>query len=209
MCACLSKETRSSELCLFVAVDLPAPVRTAIQQVSQEFAAHARVLKTVRSDLLHITLRFLGNVPQERSVIVERAIHSAARPSTAFTLTVSGPRAFPNGRAPRVLWMGIERDAGYRALETLASQVDQALVTEGLQFTSSTFSPHITFGRTRDRISKERRSAIADTLQRVQALGPDPISFAVQKITVIRSELLASGPRYSPMCEVRLGMQEA
>lgn len=209
MCACLSKETQLSEFRLFVAVDLPEPVRMLIQRVSHEFAPHAQVLKPVRSDLLHITLRFLGNVPQKRSAIVERAMHSAARPSTAFTLTVSGLRAFPNGRAPRVLRMGIERDAGHGALEALASQVDRALVTEGFQLTPSKFSPHITFGRTRDRISKEQRSAIADTLQRVQALGPDPISFTVQKITVVRSELLASGPHYSPLCQVRLGTHEA
>jgi len=209
MCACLSKETLTSELRLFVAVDLPDPVRMLVQRVSHEFAPHVQVLKPVRSDLLHITLRFLGNVAQERAAIVERAVHSAAQPSTAFTLTVSGLGAFPNGRAPRILWMGIERDAGYGALEALASQVDRALVSEGFQFTPSRFSPHITFGRTRDRISKEQRSAIVETLQRVQALGPDPISFTVQKITVVRSELLASGPHYIPLCQVCLGTHEA
>lgn len=183
----------------FLAVAIPQREREVLAALIGSLEPERALLKLVNADLLHITLRFLGPVAanhMERVVTAALTVAEAARP---FALTLSGVGAFPNERAPRVLWMGIGANDGLDALRRLAGAVEDALVAEGFAPETRAFSPHITLARSRDQISVTERRQIADALRRVGTQGLPARPFEVRELIVMRSDPGPSGPRYTPL----------
>lgn len=162
------------------------------------------VLKWSGSDLLHITLRFLGGVPERRMPLVMDAASGVASHTLPFSLSLSGLGAFPTVQKPRVIWVGLDRDAGYERLQTLYENLDSKLTERGFQPEERSFSPHITLARTRDTMSDLQRrglgTALAEMVSRVQIAGDIP----VRELTVMQSQIDRGGPRYTPLARCPL-----
>ena len=96
---------------LFVAVPLPDPARSAVEELVAPIAAStgsgARTIRWVRMDGLHLTLRFLGPTSVERAAAVEAAVRSAAAGQRPFRVVIHGAGAFPSLTRPRALWLGL------------------------------------------------------------------------------------------------------
>jgi RNA 2',3'-cyclic 3'-phosphodiesterase len=188
----------------FLAIDLPSGERARLGRLQTDFAEFASFLKWSSPELLHITLRFLGNVPAARLSLVEDAARAAAAQTQPFSLHLSGLGAFPTGRSPRVIWVGLERDAGYATLEHLFIAAEDCLDASGFGRESRAFSPHITLARTRDAVPATERRHIAETLARVQAERDVHGSFDVTSLVVMQSDLRPTGPHYTPLATVPL-----
>jgi 2'-5' RNA ligase len=124
---------------LFVALALPGPVRATLASLTQPVPG----ITWTRPDQLHVTLRFLGDVPAER---IEPMVARLATVRVApFVLPVEGVGAFPPNRPPHVLWIGT--GTGHPRLFQLRQRVDDALLAAGLQLDVRTFHPHVTLAR--------------------------------------------------------------
>lgn len=200
MYRCLSKPVSDVKgIRTFLAVPIGQAERQELATVIDSLQPERALLKLVQPDLLHITLRFLGPVAPTRIEQVGAAAIAAAESVRPFTLTLAGFGAFPNERAPRVLWAGIVANQGLDALRDLARSVDDALCIEGFARESRAFSPHITLARARDQISRGDRGRIADALRRIRAEGMPVRRMEVREVIVMRSDSGPSGPRYTPL----------
>jgi RNA 2',3'-cyclic 3'-phosphodiesterase len=125
---------------LFLAIDLPAPVAGEVQALCQGLA-EARWGKPAQ---LHLTLRFLGDTPEEALAGMLARLGTVAR--APFTLAVRGVGVFPRKRRPaRVLWAGIDPQGPVVALK---EAIDQVLGPDP-ESAERGFSPHLTLARFR------------------------------------------------------------
>src|SRR5947209_6165081 len=81
----------------FLAIDLPDEVRARIEQLERELAEHESMLKLVRPALVHITVKFLGSVHEDRLPGIERAAAESAAEIAPFALRLAGCGTFPQG----------------------------------------------------------------------------------------------------------------
>ncbi len=184
---------------VFCAVELPAEVR----QRAAEHAARLRErFKEVRAswpraENLHLTLKFLGEIEENRVALLRGAAARAAEESQPFELTVEGAGAFPPRGAPRVLWLGVEDGTG--GLARLHSRLEAECAAAGFEREERPFHPHLTLARLR---APQGARPLA---QFHQETGFPAAQFPVTELVVMLSELGPGGSRYTPLSRHALG----
>jgi 2'-5' RNA ligase len=128
---------------LFAALDLPDSVRHALTELIAKLQPKSRSARWIRPENLHITLKFIGHVNNEKLDPIRSALSSihAAQP---VDLHFRGMGFFSNERRPRAFWCGI---AASPSLAVLAADIDQALVPLGIEAETRPFTPHLTLAR--------------------------------------------------------------
>jgi 2'-5' RNA ligase len=137
---------------LFVALDIDETLRQHIARFVDGIHGFAPDARWVRTESLHITLKFIGNVPEEDRQRFEQALRAVS--ATAFDLSIRGHGFFPTLRSPRVFWLGIEAPP---ELARLAADIDSATVVLGVPKEAHAFSPHLTLARGGGRSGSPRR----------------------------------------------------
>ncbi len=127
---------------LFTAIDLPEDILLRLDRLLAALRPEA-LLKWSPLDNLHITTKFIGNWPALQLHQVGYALR-ALPPHAPFSIQVKGFGWFPNPRAPRVLWAGID---GGPALQELARTTEEALLPLGIAKEERPYSPHLTLAR--------------------------------------------------------------
>ncbi|MFO0582859.1 MAG: RNA 2',3'-cyclic phosphodiesterase [Anaeromyxobacter sp.] len=178
---------------LFVALRPPPAVLDAavarVEALRDAAGPAAADVRWVAAPNLHVTLRFLGAVPDPRVPDVEAAVRSAAATARGFTLALGGAGAFPSARRPRVLWLGVGGEVA--ALEALAADLGGRLAPLGFPPEARPFSPHLTVGRARNPLGAPR---LAGAL--AGAGGAAAAPWAVGALSLVESQLSPAGPRY-------------
>jgi 2'-5' RNA ligase len=133
----------------FVAVDVPPDVQARVAALTARLrkAAPRADVRWAGSDTLHVTLKFLGEVPDARVAVVERALSTVAAAHAPLSLVAAGAGGFPSGSRPRVLYVGILGQVD--GLVRLAAAVDGALEALGFPGERRAFRGHLTVGRVR------------------------------------------------------------
>lgn len=140
---------------------------------------------------MHVTLAFIGNVPEERLPAAIAAANEAAAPTHAFTLRLGTLGRFPERGNPHVVWLGFEDPA---PLVELAERTRSALAAHDVRFDEKPFRPHLTLARVRDDADRVEARDVSVALRAARApLG----EFAVDAVHVIESVLSPKGPRYT------------
>jgi 2'-5' RNA ligase len=132
---------------LFVALNFPPNVRQALWQATAPLRDVGLPVKWVRADGIHLTLKFLGEVPEERDGELRGALGRAATGARALTLELAGAGgfgAFPDVRRPRVVWAAVAPEP---ALELLQHHVEREFAPLGFPTEARAFHPHVTLGR--------------------------------------------------------------
>jgi len=108
---------------LFIAILLPEEIkaRLAASQRSWQRRTSGGVVRWTPLEQMHLTLRFLGDVPEESVPAIVEALHRAAATVAPFALRASGLGCFPDARRPRVLWAGVA--GGLTALHNLQGRI--------------------------------------------------------------------------------------
>ena len=150
---------------------------------------------------MHLTLKFLGNIPVSGVTPLVECTDKFSRNHQPFGLHLTGLGMFPNRRAPRVLWAGVDGDLD--ALSSLQQAAESSITGLGYLPEERAFSPHITLGRPRRNVSDSYRSRIAEVMLATE--GPLPVSWQVESVEVMRSELHPSGARYTVLGSAALG----
>ncbi len=128
---------------LFVALDLPDPVRHAISELIAKLQPKSRAARWIKPENLHITLKFIGHVGNEKLSPIQTAL-SSIHTAQPVELHFHGMGFFPNERRPRAFWCGI---ASSPNLAELAADIDRALVPLGIDAETRPFTPHLTLAR--------------------------------------------------------------
>lgn len=183
---------------LFVAVDLEEAVLERIAALQAELRAGAGVadVRWAASEGFHVTLRFLGEVPDRRLPAIIEAMEEAASQEGPFTARARRVGAFPALRRPRVLWVGIES----AELRRLAEALEQALSKRGFPREERPFTAHLTLARLR---SLRGWEDLEGRLKGV--LEEDFGSSRVEELVLYRSQLRPSGAVYTALERVSLG----
>jgi len=175
----------------FVAVDIPAAMREEIGRLQGGIATEG--LRLVKPDLVHITLKFLVDVPEPKVGRVAEAL--AAIKTSPFPVQVKGMGAFP-GRSVRVVWLGLAGD-----FQQLYEKVESALRPLGFAPEERGFSPHVTLGRVgrpNEKTSQRLSGKIAELSD------TDLGSFTVDRFYLKKSTLTREGPIYDNLREIVL-----
>ncbi|HEV8634024.1 MAG TPA: RNA 2',3'-cyclic phosphodiesterase [Chloroflexota bacterium] len=184
----------------FVALELPPEVRRLLAETQASLRPATRAVRWVDSEGAHLTLKFLGPTPEDAVEPIGAALRAAADGHGAIRLRTGQPGAFPNPRAPRVLWLGLEGDVA--RLGQLQQKVEAAIAPLGYPTEARPFSPHLTLGRLRqDATGRDRTAAGAAT---AAAASPRPVAFEIDAVSLMLSELSPQGARYSPLLTVPL-----
>lgn len=128
---------------LFVAIEIPGDIRSALSALVNELRAAAPFAKWVRADNLHVTVKFLGETETARLAQVQAAL-AAIRSPQPVKLDFRGLGFFPGERRPRVFWAGMQASPN---VATLAGDIDQAMHKLGFPLEDRAFTPHLTLAR--------------------------------------------------------------
>ena len=128
---------------LFVALDLPDQVRNAIAELIAKLQPKSRAARWIKPENLHITLKFVGHVGNDKLSPIQSAL-SSIHAEQPVELHFRGMGFFPNEHRPRAFWCGI---AASPNLAELAADIDRALVPLGIEAETRPFTPHLTLAR--------------------------------------------------------------
>jgi 2'-5' RNA ligase len=187
---------------LFVALDPPEPVRRRIAAMQAELrraaGRHADEVRWVAPEDVHLTLQFLGAVPEERLEALRGALAAAAGEARPLALELKGAGGFPSARRPRVVWAGVGGEVV--PLASLAAGLGRRLAPLGFPPEDRPLSPHLTLGRAR-----EGRGApgLGGALAQVASLEGAP--WRAEALVLYRSHLSPAGARYQPLDRFPLG----
>ena len=187
---------------LFVALDIDHAIRERIHRFMEgvrEFAPDAR---WVRSESLHITLKFIGEKPLDAVERIKSALSAIEAQSTEIAFRGYG--FFPTPKSARVFWVGIESGP---QLAALASSVDEALHKVGTEREDHAFSPHLTLARGAGHSGAPRRQkgdGPNRSFQRLQeklaALPPPEFgTMTAREFFLFLSQLSRGGSRYTKL----------
>src|SRR5262245_10012980 len=127
----------------FVALDVGEPARSAVVEYLDRLRTTVAGVAWTSAGNLHVTLKFLGDVPVARIPGLTERRRRAVSAEPAFALQVGGVGAFPSLARPQALWIGI----GSARIGSLAAAVETACVEEGFEPERRRFHPHLTLGR--------------------------------------------------------------
>ena len=185
----------------FIAIELPAEVRAELASIEEKLKVRRHpFVKWVDPESIHLTLKFLGSVSGETIPEIVEAMSLVAQPVSPFTLQIGGAGAFPNWQRPQIVWVGVGGEMG--RLTTLQRELEAALSPLGFPPESRPFSPHLTLGRLRERVTPEDRRRFGLWAQSVKFEAS--LSFEVNAVRLMKSQLTSSGPIYSELALVKL-----
>src|SRR5437867_4259642 len=113
----------SSKKRLFVAIGLPVEIKKKLEEIQKQLRHFAIDAKWVKPEGIHLTLKFLGYVEEERipqiiGVLREISLHYSfyfdrnrvqkEEAGVIGVVQLKGLGFFPNERRPNVLWTGLE-----------------------------------------------------------------------------------------------------
>ena len=187
----------------FIAIELDETINAALTDLQGQLKAEAPrgSVRWVRPEGIHLTLKFLGDVPVNSIGEVEQALTQACAGFSAFSFSVEGLGCFPNPRRPRVVWVGVREESG--ALKRLQKAVEDGMEKLGFAPEGRRFHAHLTLGRTQRRASSGdvRRLGQLVTETDIGLLG----QMEVRAVSLIKSDLRPTGAVYTQLAAARLG----
>jgi RNA 2',3'-cyclic 3'-phosphodiesterase len=175
---------------VFIAVSLPPDLKAKLTAMQQEFRHSSVEAAWVREAGFHITLKFLGEVDSSQIEPIVSCMTEATQRYHPFSLTLCGVGVFPHESSPRVLWVGIQDEAGL--LRQLQQAIEARLTQLGFTSEARPFAPHLTLARLK-RVSRRGEFLANLSAHREAMLGP----LDVDHIELVESQLHPSGARYS------------
>jgi len=189
---------------VFIALELPSAIKAAAASVQRELMTSEADVGWVRTEGMHLTLKFLGEVSASRLSEIEKALESSVKGlpagqagSGSMKITVRGIGVFPNPRNPRVVWLGIQPEDD--RLLRLQERIDRALAPLGFPAEKRDFRPHLTLGRVKS-------SRGLDGLMKAMAAHHHFLAgeCTLGELHLIQSELKREGAVYTKLYSVAL-----
>ncbi len=183
---------------IFIALELPESVRERLGQLQGKLKGTENRIRWVDPSLIHLTMKFLGEVKENNLEKVIQTARNAAGRFSLFEMKIGKTGVFPSFSSPRVIWVGIEE--GKDKLETLAAELEEKLGQEGFSRSSRKWTSHLTLARVK--VLKEKEKLKALLLQYCKEV--EGIEVKVNSLSVIKSELAPQGAIYTVLERIPL-----
>lgn len=186
---------------VFVAIELPQAARKRlIERIDQlrDSIPEARASWS-REENLHLTLKFLGDIPAANVGALSQAVEQAALSARPFEILFGGCGVFPSHGPPRVLWIGIDDPSG--SLAKLYRRLEDECAGAGFVREERPFHPHLTIARLRKPEGARRLAA----LHREIAFSSFPV--VVSELCVFRSELGNEGSKHTALSRQKFSLR--
>ena len=191
---------RPNQIRAFVAACLPIDLLERIQTEQERLEAEcgAGAVRWTRSEQLHLTLKFYGNVPGDQLEALKGALHRAAAGVSPLSLMASGLGCFPSPQRPSIIWLGL--DGNLVELEKLQARIEQESAGLGSHSEDREFHPHLTIGRVKASGGRARQVGEIIRSTELGSVG----TWEVNEITLMQSHLSPTGSTYTPLAEIRV-----
>jgi 2'-5' RNA ligase len=176
----------------FIAVEIDSAVRSKAAELIKILQAARADVKWVEPHNLHLTLQFLGDVPEREIAQVCDAVQCGAGEVDPFPLEIHSTGAFPNLGKPRTLWLGAK--TGSDQMADLHDHVALAMADLGYQDEDRRFQTHLTIGR----VKSPKNVALLGPILRQHADFAAG-TFTVRQTVVFSSRLERGGPVYEKL----------
>ncbi len=177
----------------FIAVDIN---NQRLLEALDELARTRADIKLVKPENLHMTMKFLGEIPGDKAEAVAMAMERSLVEFKAFDVTLRGLGAFPTIKRPRVIWAGFALNG--EKFVAMNKVLEEKLSELGFQ-REERFHPHLTLARTRSSRGKEELTALLERWKDADLGG-----FRVAAVELKKSTLTPKGPIYSTVRKVEL-----
>ncbi len=175
----------------FVALELPEDVKSFVGAVASQLRRRIDA-KWVSAQGMHLTLKFLGDVPASAIPSIAKALEQPLTVTGPIQLKVEGLGCFPNVKRPRVIWLGITDPQS--ALQPLVQKIEESLAPLGFPCETRSFKPHLTLARMRS--ARDLSKDLDVIMQRQIATGP---FFSISSAVLFESVLKPQGAQYHPI----------
>jgi len=181
----------------FIAIELDESVQTSLRDIQTELKSVGADISWVRPRNIHITLKFLGEIPLKKVKAVTEMLPEVFSQIPSFPIELGGLGVFPNIEHPKIIWVDVCKGAA--GVKRLAATLENALCRLGYPKERREFTAHVTLGRVR---SMKNADALGQAIQNFKFKQ----SFAqtVSKIVFFKSTLSSQGSIYEPLATVEL-----
>jgi len=180
----------------FIAIELSDHVKKKIEQLQAPLKKTNTFVSWVKPENIHITLKFLGEVPENKINEVFSATGKALEGAKKFTMSLKGLGAFPDVRRPRVIWIG--SGSGEKELSYLANRVEEEMEKIGFPKENRKFSAHFTIGRVKSSKNIEK------LMELVKSSDFSTEEIEIKEVVVMKSQLHPAGAIYTPLKKIPL-----
>ena len=188
--------SRLERIRAFIAIDIEEPsIVHRLVWLRDLFVQTGAPMKPVEDQNLHLTLRFLGEIPSGMVEDIYMNVLSRLQ-FKRFKMRLVGVGAFPSPARPRVIWVGV-RD-GSDVLQRLYREIESGLRRLGFRPEREEFVPHITLARIKG----------SRNIDKVVKLLNEYADYEIGEVTVEtvrlkQSILTPRGPIYRTLREVK------
>jgi RNA 2',3'-cyclic 3'-phosphodiesterase len=192
-----------SRIRAFIAVQFPSGLKGRLGDFQSRLkGSRQNFVKWVDPKLMHLTLKFLGDQGPDKIEVVKKVLAASAASCRPFTLSTGPTGCFPNPKNLRIFWLGLEGEID--RLVSLHKGIEDGLAKEGFPPENRPFTAHLTLARLRDECTMQERASFASLIQ--SARFEPAVSFAVERITLMKSTLTPRGPLYNRVAEFELAV---
>lgn len=173
---------------LFLAINVPEDLKAELFELVRKCAKHNKnkPIKWVEQDNFHITLHFLGAVPEQQFEAIDAALEPIVKKFPALRFKIGeNIDAFPDLTNPRVIYLEL-KEIGDGMTQTLHAHMGNALKSLGFEIDNRRFRMHITLGRVKNK-----------TAVRIPNIEIPAYEFEALQIDLMESQLTSQGSLYT------------
>lgn len=181
----------------FIAIRLSPEVLATITRVQARLrrSEGGNAARWIVPESIHLTLKFLGDVPVDRLPAVKAATLRAVAAFAPLTLELAGLGCFPNLRRPRIVWLGLYEPTG--RLLRLQAALEKELAQEGFLREERAFTPHLTIGRVQASARPAELQALSAAVAAYRL--EEEVAMQAGALYVLQSDLRPTGAVYSEL----------
>jgi len=182
----------------FIAVPLNDEIHNELARLQNRLRSCGCDVKWVEPSNIHLTLKFLGEIDNERLGKIKTSLSQAAGLHHPFGMRLATLGAFPKISFPQVIWVGI--DEGKAECEALYKTVQDAMAGLGFEQEKRPFSPHLTLGRLR---SLKNKNKLLEVMEKEKDFACQN-KVSADRIIFFQSILTPQGSIYTALAEFSL-----
>ncbi|SVC74579.1 uncharacterized protein METZ01_LOCUS327433 [marine metagenome] len=188
---------------IFVAIKLSNNALGQIHLISNYL--DNRIIRKVKSNNLHMTLCFLGNVNSCQIELLQLQLITKLKKCLPFVLSLSEIGVFPHSDNTKIVWLGVKGEIG--KLHHLQSEVGKVIDGLNLPVRNDGFTPHITLGRVKCGNNVKQDEVFSCNIKVIEKIVSASPSFEIKSVAIFNSVSSKNGHQYKEINSIYLKPQ--